>query len=70
MWVDLSDGRAIGVPFAWFPRLLNSTPNQREAVEIGRFRLHREQIDEDISMPGSWRGVRPTLRSARRRACD
>jgi hypothetical protein len=24
MWVDLSDGRTIGVPYAWFPRLLNA----------------------------------------------
>ena len=22
MWVELSDGRTIGVPYAWFPRLL------------------------------------------------
>lgn len=22
MWVDLSDGRALGVPLAWFPWLL------------------------------------------------
>lgn len=37
MWVDLSDGRAIGVPYAWFPRLMNAMPKPREAVEIGRF---------------------------------
>ena len=52
MWVDLSDGRTIGVPLAWFPRLLNATPEQREAVEIGRFGLHWEDIDEDISIAG------------------
>jgi Protein of unknown function (DUF2442) len=40
MWVELSDGRTLGVPYAWFPRLLNATPKQREAVEIGRFGLH------------------------------
>ena len=52
MWVELSDGRTIGVPFAWFPRLLNAKKSQREAVEIGRFGLHWEAIDEDISIAG------------------
>ena len=52
MLVELSDGRTLGVPYAWFPRLLNATPKQREAVEIGRFGLHWEDIDEDISIAG------------------
>ena len=52
MWVELSDGRTLGVPYAWFPRLLNATPKQREAVEIGRFGLHWEDLDEDISIAG------------------
>jgi len=34
MWVDLSDGRVIAVPLAWFPRLLHATPEQRQCVEI------------------------------------
>ena len=29
MWVDLSDGRKLGVPLAYFPRLLRATPEQR-----------------------------------------
>ena len=52
MWVDLSDGRTIGVPLAWFPRLLHATPAQREGVEISRVGLHWEEIDEDISVAG------------------
>jgi hypothetical protein len=52
MWVELSDGRTLGVPYAWFPRLLNATSKQREAVEIGRFGLHWEDLDEDISIAG------------------
>jgi len=58
MWVDLSDGRTLGVPYAWFPRLLNATPTQREAVEIGRFGLHWDEIDEDISIAGLLAGRR------------
>src|SRR5476649_2272398 len=34
MWVDLSDGRTLGIPLAWFPRLLNATPAQRLRYEI------------------------------------
>jgi hypothetical protein len=52
MWVDLTDGRTLGVPLAWFPRLLNATPEQRENVEISRVGLHWEEIDEDVSIAG------------------
>ncbi len=58
MWVELSDGGALGVSYAWFPRLLNATPKQREEVEIGRFGLHWEEIDEDISVEGLLAGRR------------
>jgi hypothetical protein len=52
MWVDLSDGRIIGVPLAWFPRLLRATPEQREQVRISSRGLHWEALDEDISIAG------------------
>ena len=52
MWVDLTDGRALGVPLAWFPRLLNATPAQRGRVELSRTGLHWEELDEDISLAG------------------
>jgi uncharacterized protein DUF2442 len=52
MWVDLTDGRTLGVPLAWFPRLLAATSKQREGVEISRVGLHWEEIDEDISIAG------------------
>ena len=58
MWLDLSDGRTLGIPYAWFPRLLNATLKQREAVEIGRFGLHWDEIDEDISIAGLLAGRR------------
>jgi hypothetical protein len=58
MWLDPSDGRTLGVPYAWFPRLLNATLKQREAVEIGRFGLHWDEIDEDISIAGLLAGRR------------
>ena len=52
MWVDLTDGRTLGVPLAWFPRLLQATPAERERVELSRVGLHWEEIDEDISVAG------------------
>ena len=52
MWVELSDARTLGVPLAWFPRLLDATPAQRERVEISRKGLHWEELDEDISVAG------------------
>lgn len=52
MWVELADGRTLGVPLAWFPRLLKATPAERERVELSRIGLHWEEIDEDISIAG------------------
>jgi len=56
--VDLSDGRTISVPLAWFPRLLQSTPEERNNWRlIGRGRgIHWEDIEEDISVEGLWAG--------------
>jgi hypothetical protein len=52
MWVDLTDGRTLGVPLAWFPRLLRASPGERERVEISHVGLHWDTIDEDISIAG------------------
>jgi len=52
--VDLSDGRSISVPIAWFPRLLHSTEQKRNNWRlIGRGQgIHWEDLDEDISIEG------------------
>lgn len=54
MWVDLSDGRTLGVPLVWFPRLLRATPEQRQQcrISVTGNGLHWEAIDEDISVEG------------------
>ena len=51
IWLALSDGRTLGVPLVWFPRLLAATPAQRAQVEITPFGLHWSELDEDISIP-------------------
>lgn len=50
MWVDLTDGRRLGVPLAFFPRLLRASPEQRASVVIsgGGQGLHWDALDEDI----------------------
>lgn len=52
--VDLSDGRTISAPLAWFPRLLYSTQKERNNWRlIGRGHgIHWGDIDEDISVEG------------------
>jgi hypothetical protein len=56
MWVDLSDGRTLGVPLAWFPRLLHAAPEDRRKVSLNRTGLHWEALDEDISIEGLLKG--------------
>ena len=54
MWVDLVDGRRLGVPLAYFPRLLVASPDARERCTIsgGGSGLHWDDLDEDISVEG------------------
>ena len=52
MWVDLSDGRTLGVPLAWFPRLLHATQAERQDCQLSRRGLHWEALDEDVSIEG------------------
>lgn len=54
--VGLADGRSIVVPLAWFPRLQQATPAQREKVELSPFGLHWEELNEDISVAGLLQG--------------
>ena len=48
---ELSDGRTISVPLAWYPRLVHATAEERNNLEIhaeGRH-LHWPDLDEDLS---------------------
>ena len=50
--VDLSDGRTVSVPLAWFPRLLHGKPEERNKWRlIGAGEgIHWPDLDEDISV--------------------
>jgi hypothetical protein len=49
---DLTDGRTISVPLAWFPRLARGTPTERANYRlIGAGEgIHWPDLDEDISV--------------------
>jgi hypothetical protein len=57
--VDLTDGRSISVPLAWYPRLLSATPEQRKRWKIAGagYGIHWPEIDEDLSTDGLLRGA-------------
>lgn len=51
-WVHLVDGRILGVPLAYFPKLMGASKPQLEKYEIsgGGQGLHWDELDEDISV--------------------
>lgn len=59
LWLELTDGRQLAVPMAYFPRLLHAKPKQREQYELsgGGTGIHWDEIDEDISVEGLLLGV-------------
>ena len=50
--VDLTDGRSISVPLAWYPRLVHGTRQKRGAWRfIGDgVGIHWPELDEDVSV--------------------
>jgi hypothetical protein len=50
--VDLSDGRTVSVPLAWFPRLLHGTQEERSHWRLigDGDGIHWHDLDEDISV--------------------
>lgn len=50
--IDLSDGRTISAPLAWYPRLVHGTEEERQNwrfIADGRG-IHWSDLDEDISV--------------------
>jgi hypothetical protein len=63
--VELSDGRTIAAPLAWYPRLLHATPKERACwrlVADGEG-IHWPDLDEDVSVEGLIAG-RPSMETA------
>jgi Protein of unknown function (DUF2442) len=51
---DLSDGRTVLAPLAWYPRLLHGTAAERNEHQLigDGLGIHWPQLDEDISVEG------------------
>ena len=66
MWVELADGRHLGVPLAYFPRLLRASPAERDGFTIsgGGTGIHWDDLDEDISVSALLMGVGDRTRKA------
>lgn len=64
--VDLTDGRTISVPSAWYLRLLHGKPEERSNWRlIGKGEgIHWPDLDEDLSIEGLILG-RPSGESSR-----
>jgi hypothetical protein len=63
--VELSDGRSVSVPLAWYPRLLHATSEERlkwRLIARGEG-IHWPEVDEDISVASLIAG-RPSGESA------
>ena len=52
IYVDLADGRVLGIPLAWSERLSRATSKQRANYEIEQFgdAIHWPDVDEDIGL--------------------
>ncbi len=54
LFLLLEDGRELGVPIDWFPKLRDATKIQLENWRLigGGDGIHWEELDEDISIEG------------------
>ena len=65
MWVELSDGRTLGIPLVWFPRLLHARPEQRQKCELSVYGIHWDELNEDISVDGLLAGHGDSTRATK-----
>jgi hypothetical protein len=56
--VELSDGRTISAPVAWFPRLAYGTPEEQAVLEVYDGFIHWPMLDEDIGVETLFFGVK------------
>jgi len=54
LYVQLADGREVGAPLEWYPRLRKATAAQRARWRlIGKgVGIHWDDVDEDLSVEG------------------
>lgn len=60
--VQLKDGREIATPLDWYPNLMHATPEQQAHIEMSLSGIYWVDLDEDLSIQGMLRGIRPPQR--------
>lgn len=58
--VDLADGRSLGVPLAWYPRLVRGTPAERQHWQLlgDGYAIEWPDLDDHIGVEGLLAGRR------------
>ncbi|MCY3831880.1 MAG: DUF2442 domain-containing protein [Chloroflexi bacterium] len=57
VWIDLADGRVIGMPLNWFPWLQSATETQREGYDLHGDSVYWEELDEGIDLVAMLTGL-------------
>lgn len=52
MWLQLSDGRTLGVPLTYFPVLASASAEQLAEFELSPCGIHWDGLNEDLSLEG------------------
>ena len=55
-WVEVADGRALGIPYQWFPRLAGASAAARLDYELSPLGIHWDALDEDIRVAAFFEG--------------
>jgi hypothetical protein len=50
LWVTPKDGRVIGTPLEWYPRLASATVEQRQHVELYPFGVYWPDLDDGVDI--------------------
>jgi len=52
LYLRLEDGREIGAPLDWFPKLINASDDERNGWRLigNGIGIHWEALDEDVSV--------------------
>lgn len=58
IFVRLHDGRSIGIPLWWYPRLLKASATEREKIELSPMGVHWPDLDEDVSVESMIAGAK------------
>lgn len=66
--VMLKDGRALSIPYTWYPRLIEATATQRNHYELSGEGegIHWPELEEDISVAGLLAGRHDQTNFARK----